>query len=528
MPDTNFTPGTIVEASWLNDVNDGLYGPYPAGTLGADLASTAGDALIGVLSPATGAVATTQHEVNERTRSLADFMTAAQRADCLSGAATIDCSAAVSTAVQWCIDNGVKILENPYKKVRLTASAIIDRQVDGAAFDSYFTIRGGGFYVTSAVNMFSSSIAFTTAAVSQLVKFENVTFEASGTGYDAYVLHDARFLRLWFSGCDFVKIKCLYAPTVLTQSYYFDNCNMRRWTGIFWRSLNVNFDHKWHHCIAEAGDQFARMAFPVGCSYHQNVIEGMSGTAIRAWGSQGLSYKGNYMEQNDCDLDLRTNGGEASYGVSVLGNMFSHSPSGSYAPSSTYSIRWDTVFNSQSEGNYFTTYGHELGTQTQVRIDDFAVTSISNAAGTQYRPAYNAPAVSAYASGDQAITTSVFTKITFDVETYDTNANFASSRFTPTVPGLYSVGGNVRVSGTNITRVATALYKNGTEVARLSDEVLGSVALHTVSVTDDLSMNGSTDYVELWVYVVATSPVVDSAGTVDTSRFRAHYIRNIN
>lgn len=516
MADTTYVNGTVIEPEWLNDVNDLRYGTTVS----------EGDALLPVQSSATGSVATTQHEVNERVRSLADFMSVAQRADCLAGTALVDCSTAVSTAVQWCIDNGVKILENPYKKVLLSSSVVINRQVDGAAFDAYFTIRGGGFWVTTAIPMFTSTIPFTIAAVSQLVKFENVTFEASGTGFDAYVLDDAKFLRLWFVGCDFVKIKCLYAPTVLTQSYYFDNCNMRRWVGIFWRSLNVNFDHKFHHCIAEAGDRFAVMAFPVGCSYHQNVIEGMSGTAIRAWGSQGFAYHGNYMEQNDCDLDLRPDAAESSYGVSILGNLFSHSPGGAYAPTSQYSIRWGNCFDCQSEGNYFTTYGHELNTAAQVRIADFAVTAVSNAPGTQYIPAYNAPAVSAYASIDQSITSSVFTKITFGTEVFDTNSNFALSTFTPTVAGIYNVGGTVRVTGTNITRVAVAIYKNGTEYARLCDEAPSSVSLFTVNVSDLVSMNGSTDYVELWVYVTATSPVVDYAANTDTSRFHAQYVRN--
>jgi hypothetical protein len=487
-----------------------------------------GTGLLGWLRAATGAVASTLYRwLDWQAPSVAEFMTEAQRADCKAGTALIDCSAAVQAAVTHCVTNNVN-LKNPYKKVYLASSVNIDRQVDGAAFDSFFTIHGGGFYAKSAIALFSSSIAFTTAAVSQLVRFNQVNFEASGTGFDAYVLDNAKFLRTQFVGCDFVKIKCLYAPTVLTQSIYFFRCNMRRWTGIFYRSLSVNFDTKFHGCLAEAGDQFARMAFPVGCSFHQNTIEGMSGTAIRAWGSQGLSIKGNYFEQNDCDLDLRPSAAESSFGVTAQGNYFSHTPGGSYAPSSTYSLRWGNCFNSVAEGNYGTTYLHELNAGAQVRIDDYAVTAVTNASGTYYRPPYNAPAFSARADVDQSITTTTFTKITFGTEEFDTNANFASSTFTPTVAGYYAFDAVVKVAGTSITRVAIGLYKNGSEFARLYDVPLAAVASWMTGVSGCVSMNGTTDFIELWVFVVATTPIVDFAAASDTSRFSARYLRNNN
>jgi hypothetical protein len=39
-------------------------------------------------------------------------------------------------------------------------------------------------------------------------------------------------------------------------------------------------------------------------------------------------------------------------------------------------------------------------------------------------------------------------------------------------------------------------------------------------------MNGTTDTMELWVYVVATSPVVEFVSAAETSRFSARYVRN--
>lgn len=456
-------------------------------------------------------------------------MTDAQRADCKAGTALIDCSGAVQAAVTHCIAKNVN-LKNPYKKVLLSAPVNIDRQVDGAAFDSFFTIHGGGFYVKTAIAMFSSSIPFTTASVSQLVRFNQVNFEASGTGFNAYVLDDAKFLRTHFVGCDFVKIKCLYAPSVLTQAIHFYRCNMRRWTGIFFQSLNVNFDIKFHGNIAEAGDQFARMAFPVGCSFVQNEIEGMSGTALKLWGSQGLAMHGNYFEQNDCDVDYRPIAAESSFGISHKGNYHSHTPGGAYAPTSQYSVRWGNCYRGVSEGNYGTTYLHELNANAQVRIDDSAVTSETNAAGIYYRPPYNFPVFSAYANAAQSITSGVFTKVAFQVKEFDTNVNYDATtnyRFTPAVGGYYSIEGVLKIAGTNITRVAVGLYKNSSEIARLSDVPLASVATWMTNVVSSgVSMNGTTDYLELWVYVVATTPSVAYNAATDTSRFSARYLRN--
>jgi len=59
MADTTFVDGTVIEASWLNDVNDTVYG------LPSTASAANGDALVGVLRTFTGAVATTQHNVNE-------------------------------------------------------------------------------------------------------------------------------------------------------------------------------------------------------------------------------------------------------------------------------------------------------------------------------------------------------------------------------------------------------------------------------------------------------------------------------
>ena len=128
--------------------------------------------------------------------------------------------------------------------------------------------------------------------------------------------------------------------------------------------------------------------------------------------------------------------------------------------------------------------------------------------------AINGPAFSAYKTSNQSITTSTSTKITFPTEDYDTNSNFASSTFTPTVAGYYLIGAGYNPNGGGTpTRVALIFYKNGAELKRAFDvsticnEAAGSCLVY---------MNGTTDYLEAYAYIIATSPQIYSAGSSDT------------
>ena len=115
------------------------------------------------------------------------------------------------------------------------------------------------------------------------------------------------------------------------------------------------------------------------------------------------------------------------------------------------------------------------------------------------------PAFSAYKSGSgQTVTAGVFTKVTYDVEDFDTNSNFASSRFTPTVAGYYQVSSTAYVQGgTYVTRCLIDIQKNGASVKFGSDAIqpasLTTEGRSTVSAL--IYLNGSTDYVEIFALV---------------------------
>lgn len=143
-----------------------------------------------------------------------------------------------------------------------------------------------------------------------------------------------------------------------------------------------------------------------------------------------------------------------------------------------------------------------------------SASGVITATGGIVQGATAAPAFSAYKTSNQSITTSTSTKITFPTEDYDTNSNFASSTFTPTVAGYYLIGAGYNPNGGGTpTRVALLFYKNGAEVKRVFDvstvcnEAAGSCLVY---------MNGTTDYLEAYAYIIATSPQIYSAGSSDT------------
>ena len=106
----------------------------------------------------------------------------------------------------------------------------------------------------------------------------------------------------------------------------------------------------------------------------------------------------------------------------------------------------------------------------------------------------NGPAFGVYNSGGQALSSGVSTKLTFDTEEFDTNNNFASSRFTPTVAGYYQLNARARVS-TSTTNQNIYIYKNG---SLFKDGVASDVYAVAMQVNCLVYANGTTDYFEAY------------------------------
>jgi hypothetical protein len=109
----------------------------------------------------------------------------------------------------------------------------------------------------------------------------------------------------------------------------------------------------------------------------------------------------------------------------------------------------------------------------------------------------NGPAFSAYqpSGSAQTITLNTWTKVNFQSEEFDTNNNFSSSRFTPTVAGYYQLNA---VVNTNYGPggVIVSFYKNGSEFYRGGNIQTGTAGSGSSGL---IYLNGSTDYVETYV-----------------------------
>jgi len=148
------------------------------------------------------------------------------------------------------------------------------------------------------------------------------------------------------------------------------------------------------------------------------------------------------------------------------------------------------------------------------------LTTSSTIAGT-------GPAFSAYANADQSVSNNTNTKITFQVEDFDTASCFASSTFTPNVAGYYQINGILRgatTSGT-LTGLIITLHKNGSAYARAQDGT-GAVAQGQVCGSWLVYCNGTTDYLELYGIVIsgATNSFSHNSAPI-TSRFSGSLVR---
>ena len=120
-----------------------------------------------------------------------------------------------------------------------------------------------------------------------------------------------------------------------------------------------------------------------------------------------------------------------------------------------------------------------------------------------------APAFAADKTTDQSVTSGAQTLVVWGSELFDTNSNFASNRFTPTVAGYYQINASIRCQATNKTNSAVAIFKNGTLYVNGNDAVgvtTSSAQTHTVSAI--VFLNGSTDYVEIYGTVSGTTPLI--------------------
>jgi hypothetical protein len=146
-------------------------------------------------------------------------------------------------------------------------------------------------------------------------------------------------------------------------------------------------------------------------------------------------------------------------------------------------------------------------------------TTIMTVGPTGVSTQVGAPAFSAYPSVTQTgISNNVWTKVTFDTKEFDTNTNFSSSRFTPTVAGYYQLNTVLGFDAVTInpTWAGASIYKNGAVYKQV--RVTGmTYTLVSASVSTIVYANGTTDYFEVYAYFNgATGGQLDAGNTYST------------
>jgi len=119
------------------------------------------------------------------------------------------------------------------------------------------------------------------------------------------------------------------------------------------------------------------------------------------------------------------------------------------------------------------------------------------------KKAVNGPTFIAFIAVAQAIVSNgTQQRVTFGSETFDTDNNFTSSRFTPTVEGYYQLNSTVRIAGTVGTgENMLVIWKNGGEYSRGTNGSGTEIGanFYSMQVSDIAYANGTTDFFEIYI-----------------------------
>ena len=177
-----------------------------------------------------------------------------------------------------------------------------------------------------------------------------------------------------------------------------------------------------------------------------------------------------------------------------------------------------TIQGDASGTGIFTIASPNSNTDRTLVLPDEAGTVLTSASDISEQATTQVPIFSAYSNTSQTLAAFVYTKIQMNIENTDSNGWYDTSnyRFTPQIGGWYFIAGVVRTGTRN--RNLTTIYKNGSAWTYGNDVNDAGGGNNSSNISTLVYLNGSTDYVELYLYTSNTSPI-DAGNATQWSGF---------
>jgi len=163
-----------------------------------------------------------------------------------------------------------------------------------------------------------------------------------------------------------------------------------------------------------------------------------------------------------------------------------------------------------------------LGTQSIQHPNGTTAANI-NSGGVISQP--TKPMFLAYGgSSNVSLANDTWAKVSFSDEQYDIGSYYdptTNYRYTPLVAGKYLIIGRVFITyGSAATEnIRIAIYKNGSDYTKYNDYGGSTQSYGTVQIVSLIDMNGTSDYLEIYVRANTSSDAVYNAGQSQGGEF---------
>lgn len=139
------------------------------------------------------------------------------------------------------------------------------------------------------------------------------------------------------------------------------------------------------------------------------------------------------------------------------------------------------------------------------------------ATSTNAVSSFNLPSAAYHQNAVTTLATAAFTKILFQVSDWDTGSYMSSSTYTPLVAGKYLITVGTYLTALAATQYQLAIYKNGGNIGNCNVITAPTgVNFLPLQLSKVVSMNGSTDYIEIYGYNGSGAVTKNTSGDADT------------